>query len=754
MRRLVLIAACLASVFVHAQNTAFTDFYEGYVCEGRQAIADVGLTWPCSFWVSTSGSDDNPGTKQAPFLTLQHARDAVRDLPSSAFHERDVYVYIEAGIYRLEQPLVLDYRDSGRKGRNVIYSAAPGANPVISGAIQVTGWSYNSTLGLYTASITPCRSRQLYVNGNRAQRAQTIPTPSVGYPAGFLPHWTNVGPTNGGIEYQTTNPPLNPTAWEYPTTWTNPSEIEAVILTQWKMMRVPISSITGTTASGLITLQQPAWNNANVYFDSTTDAPGEWAFWQVTRFENALEFLTEPGQWYLDSTLGIVYYSPLPGEDMATADVELPLLETLIVGQGTLAQPIHNIRFEGLTFSYATWLGPSGPDGYVSDQSGQLLVGMYHAPNYIGHDQNLVPTPGNLSFTFASNIVFYGNIFEHLGAVGLQFGPGCNSNTINSNLFTDISSSAIEMGAVTLIDAHPNNPAYILNNNLITNNLITTVASEYVDAAAIFVGFTQYTTISQNTIVDVPWSGVAIGWGWGLLDVGSFPGLPGATTGMWGTITAPTPNIGCKIIQNKFYNFLNILWDGGAIYTTGQQGPSLEEGLLIQGNVAYGKPMRNGGNTIYTDGGSRYIEVESNASYNNPIGITYYGPSPNPSDPLPYPPYYLQNGLPYGSDSGGCRTYGDIDYSGNYWLQAPIPADLIIYNDIYLGLLGFAPWSAMGFCAPCPFTYNTVPYPTNLTYENNTSISSMADIPASLLLNAGVQSKPPTIPANRWILPP
>ena len=80
---------------------------------------------------------------------------------------------------------------------------------------------------------------------------------------------------------------------------------------------------------------------------------------------------------------------------------------------------------------------------------------MDHAPNYIGHDQNVVPTPGNLSFTFASNIVFYGNIFEHLGAVGLQFGPGSSNNTINSNLFTDISSSAIEIGAVTALDAHP-----------------------------------------------------------------------------------------------------------------------------------------------------------------------------------------------------------------------------------------------------------------------------------------------------------
>ena len=167
--------------------------------------------------------------------------------------------------------------------------------------------------------------------------------------------------TNGGIEFIPTS--LNPPEWEYPNLWTNRQDIEAVIVTQWKMMRVPLSTITAYSPpnNGLITLQEPAWTNANVYFDISTNEPGEWSFWQVTRFENALQFLTEPGQWYLDSAGGVLYYMPLPGEDMSTADVELPILETLIVGQGTLGAPIQNIRFEGLTFSYATWLGPAAP---------------------------------------------------------------------------------------------------------------------------------------------------------------------------------------------------------------------------------------------------------------------------------------------------------------------------------------------------------------------------------------------------------
>ena len=248
----------------------------------------------------------------------------------------------------------------------------------------------------------------------------------------------------------------------------------------------------------------------------------------------------------------------------------------------------------------------------------------------------------------------------------------------------------------------PSNPAYILNNNLITNNLITTVAVEYVGCRWHLCRF--YPIYNHQPKYDRRCSLVrnCHRMGLGPTDVGSFPGVPDATSGMWGTITAPTPNIGCKIIQNKFYNFLNILWDGGAIYTTGQQGPSLAEGLLIQGNVAYGKPMSDGGNTIYTDGGSRYIEVSQMPLITIPLELPITAPR-RIQRPyyFQYPLYYLQNGLPYGSDSGGCRTYGDIDYSGNYWLQAPIPADLIIYNDIYL-IAGLCPVVCDGLLRSMP----------------------------------------------------
>lgn len=719
---------------------------------------------PVKFWVATDGDDSSPGTKEEPFLTLERARDAVRDADT----DTEIVVHVRGGLYRLKETLHLDRRDSGRKGHDVVYRAVDGEHPVISGAIPVPGkdWAvHDTTLGIWSAKVGSVETRQLYVNGKRATRARTELVNGTNYPAGFLPKRVVVpGPPvsiEGGIQFIPA-PTLNP-GWWNPMEWKNVRDIEAVILTQWKMMSVPLDSIT----AGQITLQQPAWHNANLCFATNANAkvgPGIWSFWQVTRFENAKAFLDRPGEWYLDKAKEELYYIPRAGEDMRTAKVELPILEVLVHGEGEPGRPISNIRFEGLTFSHATWLEPNGgrlggnrSNGYVTDQSGFRLEGPGHKPNFIGHDPDLARTPGNVRFRFAHGIRFHGNIFEHLGGVGLEFDTGSQANRIEGNLFTDISSAAIQLGGIAMEDHHPESPHEITRENVISNNLIRHVAREFVDAAGIFVGFTQHTTIRHNTIVDVPWSGIAMGWGWGLFDPGCYLGLPHATLNMWGEYDTPTPNRHNKIVNNRIHSFLNVLWDGGAIYTTGQQGTSLSDGLLIEGNVADAKLPRGGGNIFYTDGGSRYIRLKGNVSCNNAVGFTNLGPPPNKADPLPYkyiPP------IPYGGDSGGCRTYGQIHYAGNYWQQTPMPVYEALCNDLYkiIPLFGFGPYSANGFFSIAPYTNVVnkvaVSYPTELTYSGNQDISGVGDVPQTIQSDAGVRKRPATIPPNRWILPP
>ncbi len=700
-------------------------------------------------WVSPEAGTEGDGSEAAPFQTLEQARDAVRALEGP--WEGDVVITLRGGTHRLRQPLELGPLDSGQDGQDVVYRSAVGERAVISGAIRITGWQLTDPgRGIFAAFAGQHPTRQLYVNGRRAIRARTED-----YPSGFLPAfvWILGVPIKLGIEFIPTD--LNPAGWRDPATWTNVRDIEAVIVTQWKQMSVKVASVTPypeftidpllqpltlllprpqPVKTGLITMQDPGWTNANEFLLRDTMQPGPWSFWQVTRFENAYEFLDQPGEWYLNNATGYLYYIPRPGEDMATAEVELPVLERLVDGQGTSAQPLSHIRFEGLTFTGATWLGPSSPDGYVTDQSAFHLVGTNHKPNIWGHDQNVVRTPGNLYFRFARNIGFFGNIFEHLGSVALDFDTGSQHNRIEQNLFTDIASSAIVLGGVAPEDARPEHPAQATSDNLIAGNLVRNVATDYVDAAGIFVGFTARTTIVSNTVAEVPWSGIAMGWGWGLLDKGMFPGNPGSVSGEWGTYTTPTANSGNKIQKNRFYAWGNVLWDTGAIYTTGQQGTSAEDALLIEGNVATNKRPSAGSNVFYTDGGSRYISLRKNVSIDNPVGIVWFGPLAKANDPLPYPPIGLANCLPYGGEIGGCVTYGDISYADNYAQTA---------------------WTdSNSFYNPCPYQAGGVTYPTNLQFAGNRAISSLADVPAELVNAAGVQTRPDTIPAEKWVLPP
>lgn len=93
-------------------------------------------------------------------------------------------------------------------------------------------------------------------------------------------------------------------------------------------------------------MEQNAWFLNNWGYDHISKPNADFGVW----VQNALSLLTEGGQFYLDSKAGKVYYKPLNGENMATADVHLGVLETLLAVAGTYDNPVHDITFQGLSF--------------------------------------------------------------------------------------------------------------------------------------------------------------------------------------------------------------------------------------------------------------------------------------------------------------------------------------------------------------------------------------------------------------------
>lgn len=662
-----------------------TDGYCLFSATSRSpAFISITSNASIDYWVAPNGSDSASGDYYHPFLTIQHAQTVVRNNPLRGINT--IYINIRGGTYRFSHPLSLTQNDSGSSQGSVIYRAAPGEQPIISGAEKMTGWTlHDATLNIWRANATiPINSdnpngvmpRQLYVNGNRAQRARTA----------LYPHFYT--PTATGYVYS------GPAGTQ--PNWQNADVIEAVTVTQWKMMRCPIATITGGFT--ILTMQNPCWTNANTY-------PIPWNFHLLSWFENAYEFLQTPGQWYLNPVTHVVFYIPLPGENMDTADVELPVVQTLVQG-GSASSPVSYIGFQGLTFEYATWFYPSTSQGYVCDQSGFHLEGDHSGQNnVIGHAENVVRTPGNVSFAYAQNISFMNNTFQHLGAVGLDFGTGSQNNQIINNVFTDISSAGIQMGGVDVVDHHPANPSQLTANNVISNNLVQYIGQEFYDAAGIYIGFTTHSVVSNNTIQNVPWSGIAIGWGWGLLDPQGFPGLPKATAYMWGHYTTPSAAHQNQIIHNSIQNYLLQLWDGGAIYSTGYQGFSIQDGQVIAYNVAQNKRPLAGSNIFYTDGGSRYVTITQNVSLNNPQGYVDYGPCGLDSSFAGF--CTGTNVVPYGTNMGGCVTYGDLIFQNNYFA-----GDMTYYS----------------ICGNVPLT---------LQLLNNTNVTNANQVPSWILASAG-----------------
>ena len=638
------------------------------------------------YWLAPNGSDQGAGSEDDPFLTLDRARRAVRAHPDRGVNP--IYVNLKTGLYRLEAPLSLDPDDSGGPGAEVTYRAAARAEAIVSGGRAVTGWTlHDAGLNIWRAPVkTEVLSRQLYVNGQRAVRARTPDYPN---------YYT---PTETGYTYDYTGG----TDPQIPPTWAKSSLVEAVTVTQWKMMRCPVAEVID---GGQVVMQSPCWDNANVF-------PYPWGFHLLSWWENAYEFLDEPGEWFLDPVAKVVYYIPRSGEDMGAAEAELPVLEKLINAQGDLSRPVAFVRFTGLTFSQAVWLGPNEPDGYALDQSGFHLVGNDHQPNVIGHDPDAVAIPGGLSFVYAQNIAFENNVVEQMGGVGLEFGTGSQNNVIVNNTFRDISAAAIQLGGIAAENHHPDYPAQLTADNRIANNLIEYPGQEFYDAPGIYIGFTARSLVEHNEINHVPWSGIAVGWGWGLLDPGGFAGLPHGLPEQWGTFDSPTAATGNQIINNKITNFLEKLWDGGAIYNTGFQGTSLEDGMLIAWNLAQNKRPAAGGNTFYTDGGSRYITLRQNVSLDNPPGYIDFGPCGKSSSFSEGDLCLVSGIVSYGKDMGGCVPYGDMLFENNYL------ADHLSFYDICVN----------------DYFPNT---PTNMSFVNNVKVSGADEVPAWILESAG-----------------
>lgn len=643
-------------------------------------VATAASGGPVTLYAAPNGSGE-ACSESAP-CSLSGAQQRVRTLNKDM--SSDIVVELAGGTYRLDRTWAFTADDSGMNGHQVIWRAAPGRHPVISGGKQITGWQLRDPArGIWAADVPASfNTRQLYVDGVRAPVAQGAPPvqltrTSTGYEAASdaLSHWRNPS----GLEF----------------VYSGPEGTGA-----WTESRCRVAGIDGTA----ITMQQPCWSNVtdrkqppaqNPYY--FPNLPGNAV---PNRIEDAYE-LIHPGQWYLDPNANKVYYMPSAGHDPRRADVEAPVLQDLVTGTGTLDAPVHNIVMTGLQFSYATWLDPSGPNGFSEIQTNIRVTGdnsvtpqgtcnLTQPPGTCPYGA-YAREPGNVTWHAAQHILIQGDTFTHLGAAGLVFEYGSSDNVIEGNLFTDISGIGVELGNTN--DPHPSDVGAdnreINAFNRIDNNVIRDIGVEYPGADGIFLLFSQHTTVAHNEISDVPWDGIDSGANGGHVDTASQPDV--------------TTNINAHnvISDNLIYDFKNVLSDGGAIYLEGHQGATIKnpngsvnegasfaEGTTVSGNIAYNQGFDFW--ALYDDIGSQWITWKNNIEWGAPGG------------------------------NGGCASVGHIRFTNNYTSE---------------------PVSQF----PCS------PMSIDLNYSNNTQVPDQptaADLPAGTLATTGLQPPFQQLTAN------
>ncbi len=501
-----------------------------------------------------NGSDSNDGNQGAPLQSIAAAKALAAS--SNKNMTSNLFVFIKGGEYYIDSPLEFTPEDSGTNGFNIIYKSYDG-RAMLSGGIHIKNFSlYDNGLNIYRAKVDKgLDSRQLFVNGVRAVRARSD--------KGL----TNCTTDNGSIGHTTTDTFL--------ADYKHVSDLEMVYYESWTNPRCGVASIDVDDGIATLIMDQPGWNAVRNKGGTSVTSP--------VYYENAFELLNEPGEWYLDTHEGYLYYIPRAFEDMSIADVVLPVTEKLINMEGTEDENVHNIYFKDIEFAYSTWMRPSTSNGHSDAQNNHIRqTGVPLMPDSAVRVRN------------GRYINFLDCKFDRLGITALQMFGSIKDCNVIGNEFTDISGSAISLGEPDTGNANIWNPKeekYVIRNNKIVNNYIHTIAVDYKSAAAISAGFPKDTLISHNEIFDAPYSGMHIGYGWDTKE------------------TTALENF--DISKNYIHCVMSDrIFDGGGIYLMGATAGTMENPNMVREN--YIESIKNYYGAIYPDEGTQFWKITRN----------------------------------------------------------------------------------------------------------------------------------------------
>ena len=555
-------------------------------------------------YVSLQGNDKNPGTKEAPFNTLNRAIKQAREWRRLNRPEiaGGIYIRLEEGVYAQRNSLFLRPEDSGTPDSPTVICAVDGAHPVISGGVAVTGWKRGCNHPAIPEKLKQkiwsaeaplignrrVETRQMWVNGHKVQRAAQ-------FPGGGLERMIDFNP-----EKQTITIPVSQSV--NPKRLQNAGQLEMIVHQRWAIAILRVKSIDVKDGQAVVRFHEP---ENHLEFAHPWPQPiiggekGNSSFCLT----NALELLDQPGEWFQEYPSGTIYYYPQAGENMETAEVIIPTLETLVTIDGTLSRPVKHIQFNGITFEHTSWMRPSY-QGHVTLQGGFPLLDAYKLQEpglpekaelenqaWITRPETAIRVRG------AEHIDFKHCTFRHLSSTGLDYEWAVTASSVEDCQFTDIGGTALLVGAFpdggfeTHVPFIPADVRELCSHITIRNNFISNVTNEDWGCVGIGAGYVRNMDISHNEVCHLNYSGICVGWGWTSLE-----------SGMCNN----------RIEANYVHHFARRLYDAGGLYTLSNQPGSVMRNNRIEHLIEAPYATNDRAFYIYLDEATDGYTMENN----------------------------------------------------------------------------------------------------------------------------------------------
>ena len=555
-------------------------------------------------YVSLQGNDKNPGTKEAPFNTLNRAIKQAREWRRLNRPEVSggIYIRLEEGVYAQRNSLFLRPEDSGTSDSPTVICAVDGAHPVISGGVAVTGWKRGCNHPAIPEKLRQkiwsaeaplignrrVETRQMWVNGHKVQRAAQ-------FPDGGLEQMIDFNP-----EEQTITIPVSQNV--NPKRLQNAGQLEMIVHQRWAIAILRVKSIDVKDGQAVVRFHEP---ESHLEFAHPWPQPviggekGNSSFCLT----NALELLDQPGEWFQEYPSGTIYYYPQADENMETAEVIIPALETLVTIDGTLSRPVKHIQFNGITFAHTSWMRPSY-QGHVTLQGGFPLLDAYKLQEpglpekaELENQAWIIRPETAIRVRGAEHIDFKHCTFRHLSSTGLDYEWAVTASSVEDCQFTDIGGTALLVGAFpdggfeTHIPFIPADVRELCSHITIRNNIISNVTNEDWGCVGIGTGYVRNMDISHNEVCHLNYSGICVGWGWTSLE-----------SGMCNN----------RIEANYVHHFARRLYDAGGLYTLSNQPGSVMRNNRIEHLIEAPYATNDRAFYIYLDEATDGYTMENN----------------------------------------------------------------------------------------------------------------------------------------------